>query len=76
MNALRELKVLMESYDTSLVDPSEKEREFFPILAVALDPFISGCMDLGNAIQTPQKECFKINCILVVQVSRAQILLA
>ena len=38
-DALKELRLLMLSYDASLAPPAEKESEFMPILIEALDPY-------------------------------------
>lgn len=75
IDALKELKVLMVSYDSSLVPPAEREAEFLPILVEALDPYVTGCEELSKDVATPQKECFVINCLLAVEVNPMQMIL-
>ena len=67
-DALKELRLLMLSYDSSLAPPAEKETEFMPILAEALDPYLKGCESLANGLSAPSSYIFLINCLLVSKV--------
>jgi hypothetical protein len=65
--ALQMLKVLAKSYDTSAAEADSGGDEFQSVLAETLDPFLSGCENLGKSLQAPYNEIFAINCLLVVK---------
>ena len=67
---------MMLSYDTSLAPPAEKETEFMPILAEALDPYLKGCESLANDLNAPDSYIFLINCFLVSKVTSIPFLYA
>lgn len=67
-DALKELRLLMLSYDSSLAPPAEKETEFMSILAEALDPYLRGCESLANDLRSPSSHVFMINCLLASKV--------
>ena len=75
-DALKELRLLMLSYDTSLISPAEKETEFMPILAETLDPYLKGCESLANDLTAPSSYIFLINCLLVSKVEAISLLCA
>ena len=70
--ALHQLKVLMRSYDTSLVPDSARQSAFQPILAEALDPFLHGCNALARELEEPLQSIFLLNCLLAAKTVLAQ----
>jgi hypothetical protein len=58
--ALQTLKVLAKSYDTSSASADNQDQGFQAVLAEALDPFMSGCVNLHSAI-------FAINCLVAAK---------
>lgn len=62
-DALDQLNAIMKTYDTSLTSSSDREADFQPILAEALDPFIEGCLNVGKRIEFPDNSTFLINCL-------------
>lgn len=67
-DALKELRLLMLSYDSSLAPPSEKESEFMPILKEALDPYLKGCESLAGDLSESSRHIFMLNCLLAAKV--------
>lgn len=65
--ALEMLQVLLESYDTSLAAADGQGATFEPVLAEALDPFMSGCENLYKKVSEPGNEVFAINCLLAAR---------
>jgi hypothetical protein len=61
-DALEQLTAIMKTYDTSLTSSSNREADFQPILAEALDPFIDGCQNVGRGLEGPDDSVFLINC--------------
>ena len=68
-DSLKELRLLMLSYDSSLAPPSQKEIEFVPILSDALDPYLTGCESLAKDLKPLDSHVFLINCLLASMVS-------
>lgn len=60
--ALEQLSAVMKTYDTSLTASDRREADFQPILAEALDPFISGCEGMAQRLEDPPQSIFSINC--------------
>ncbi|KAF2640021.1 oligomeric Golgi complex subunit 6 [Massarina eburnea CBS 473.64] len=65
--ALQMLKVLAKSYDTSAAAAESSGDGFQVVLAETLDPFLSGCENLGKGLQAPGCDIFAINCLLAVK---------
>ncbi|KAF3031732.1 Golgi transport complex subunit 6 [Didymella heteroderae] len=65
--ALQTLKVLAKSYDTSVAAVDESNTDFEAVLAEALDPFLSGCVNLQKGMEQPAGAIFAINCLIAVQ---------
>lgn len=61
---LETLKILMQSYDSSLSAIEGRENGFRDILGEALDPFLSSCEKLAQSLRGPAKHIFTINCLL------------
>lgn len=59
--ALEQLSAVMKTYDTSLTASDRREADFQPILAEALDPFISGCEGMAQRLEDPAQSIFSIN---------------
>ncbi|KAI3393525.1 hypothetical protein diail_4161 [Diaporthe ilicicola] len=59
--ALEQLSAVMKTYDTSLTASDRREADFQPILAEALDPFISGCESMAQRLEAPSESIFSIN---------------
>ena len=67
-DALSDLKVLMASYETSLVPVTEREEDFKPILNAALDPYLEMCDRMGGELKAPGKHIFALNSFLAAKV--------
>jgi conserved oligomeric Golgi complex subunit 6 len=69
VEALENLKVLMKSYDTSIVTANRAQRVqgFQPILQEALDPFLAGCENITKRLRSPNDHIFALNCLLVTK---------
>jgi len=65
--ALQTLKVLAKSYDTSAAGADGQEQGFQAVLAEALDPFMSGCVNLQKGMQQPDSAMFAINCLFAAK---------
>lgn len=61
-DALDQLAAIMKTYDTSLSSSLDREADFQPILTEALDPFLSGCENIGKSVPNPDDFIFLINC--------------
>jgi hypothetical protein len=66
-DALQMLKVLAKSYDTSAAGADDQEQGFQGVLAEALDPFLSGCVNLQRGLQQPDSAIFAINCLFAAK---------
>ncbi|EAT89882.1 conserved oligomeric golgi complex subunit 6 [Parastagonospora nodorum] len=66
-DALQTLKVLAKSYDTSSAGAEDQEQGFQAVLAEALDPFMSGCVNLQKGLQQPDSAVFAINCLFAAK---------
>jgi hypothetical protein len=66
-DALQTLKVLAKSYDTSSAGAEDQEQGFHAVLAEALDPFMSGCVNLQKGLQQPESAVFAINCLFAAK---------
>ncbi|KAK3322093.1 oligomeric complex COG6-domain-containing protein [Apodospora peruviana] len=67
LEALGQLMAIMKTYETSLTSSGDREAEFEPILAEALDPFISGCVNMAHTVTPPSNSIFLINCFLAAK---------
>ncbi|RPA76068.1 oligomeric complex COG6 [Ascobolus immersus RN42] len=65
--ALGELKVLMTSYDTSLVPTGEREEDFGKILNVALDPYLEIVDKMGAEVKVPGRHIFSLNSFIAAK---------
>jgi predicted component of type VI protein secretion system len=66
-DALQTLKVLAKSYDTSSAGAEDQEQGFHAVLAEALDPFMTGCVNLQKGLQQPDSAIFAINCLFAAK---------
>jgi conserved oligomeric Golgi complex subunit 6 len=66
--ALSELKILMTSYDTSLVPQVEREEDFGKILNVALDPYLEICDKMSGEVKVPGRHVFGLNSFIAAKV--------
>ncbi|CCX33584.1 oligomeric Golgi complex subunit 6 [Pyronema domesticum] len=64
LDSLKDLTLLMKSYETSL---SPLEEDFTKILENALDPYLEGCFQLSRELESANKHIFSLNCILAVR---------
>lgn len=67
LDSLKELALLMKSYDASLAPIESREDDFAKILENALDPYLEGCVQLARELNEADGHVFTLNCILVVQ---------
>lgn len=65
-DALGQLVAIMNIYETSIDRPEDRETDFKPILAEALDPFIAGCESVAQGMRSLDKRIFLTNCKLAV----------
>ncbi|CAA9956848.1 component of oligomeric golgi complex 6 [Pyrenophora teres f. maculata] len=70
--ALRMLRVLAKSYDTSVAATNENGEGFQTVLAEALDPFLDGCEKLQKGMKEPDGTIFAINCLFAAKEVLAQ----
>jgi hypothetical protein len=66
-DALQVLKVLAKSYDASAAGTDDQEEGFQAVLAEALDPFMSGCVNLQKRLEQPDSAIFAINCLFAAK---------
>lgn len=66
-DALQMLKVLAKSYDTSAAGTDDQAQGFYAVLAEALDPFMSGCVNLQKGLEQPGSAIFAINCLFAAK---------
>ncbi|GAB1735249.1 hypothetical protein NU219Hw_g2893t1 [Hortaea werneckii] len=69
VEALNDLKVLMKSYDTSVIttDRTQRVEGFQPILHEALDPFLNGCENIAKRMRSPNNHIFALNCLMATR---------
>lgn len=60
--ALEQLSAVMKTYDTSLTSTESREADFQPILAEALEPFMTGCKQMAETLEHPPSSIFTMNC--------------
>lgn len=65
--ALQMLRTLAKSYDTSIAAIDDRGAGFHSVLAETLDPFMSGCDNLGKSIPAPDNSIFAINCLMAAR---------
>lgn len=65
--ALQMLKVLAKSYDTSIATVDDQGDGFQSVLSETLDPFMSGCENLGKRLAAPNNSIFAINCLMAAK---------
>ena len=65
--ALEMLKTVAKSYDTSVASLDENENGFHSVLAETLDPFLTGCEKMYQALPQPSIDVFAINCLLAAK---------
>ncbi|TLS30397.1 hypothetical protein PpBr36_03098 [Pyricularia pennisetigena] len=65
--SLQQLDAIMKTYETSLTASGDREADFQPVLAEALDPFIAGCRNIGKALDPPKDSVFLINCLMAIK---------
>lgn len=66
-SSLQQLNAIMKTYDTSLAASGDREADFQPILAEALDPFVAGCKGIAKGMVAPADSVFLINCLLTTR---------
>ncbi|TDZ19746.1 Conserved oligomeric Golgi complex subunit 6 [Colletotrichum orbiculare MAFF 240422] len=67
LESLKQLTAVMKTYEISLATSSDRERDFQPILADALDPFLSGCENMARGVESPADTIFMVNCLLAAK---------
>ncbi|KAK4099948.1 oligomeric complex COG6 [Parathielavia hyrcaniae] len=68
-DALGQLTAIMRTYETSFTSSGDREEEFAPVLAEALDPFISGAANMAKSLRAPSNSVFFANCLLAARSS-------
>ncbi|KAL5120907.1 Golgi transport complex subunit 6 [Pleosporales sp. CAS-2024a] len=66
-DALQTLRVLAKSYDASSAGADDQKQGFQAVLTEALDPFMSGCVNLQKGLQQPDSAIFAINCLFAAK---------
>lgn len=69
--ALQMLRVLAKSYDTSIAMVDSNGDGFHSVLAETLDPFMSGCENLGKSLSAPDNNIFALNCLMAAKAALA-----
>lgn len=69
LEALKQLKDLMGSYDTSLAPTKERQGKFSKILEEALDPYLDSCRFLGTGLNEVQANIFGLNYTLAAKMT-------
>lgn len=64
VDALKQLKAIMQNYETSMSASQDREADFQPILSEAFDPFLSGSESMARAISGVEGTIFFVNCLL------------
>jgi conserved oligomeric Golgi complex subunit 6 len=73
--SINHLLEIMSVFDSSLVPPQERVKEFTPILQAALGPLIDSCTLAATVLtQDSDVAVFMINCLGLIQVSLKTIL--
>lgn len=65
--ALATLRILMQSYDSSMSTAQDKAEEFEPILQEALDPFLNACQTALKQLAPPKRDIFALNCLMTAK---------
>ncbi|KAG6049521.1 hypothetical protein E4U17_006793 [Claviceps sp. LM77 group G4] len=61
INALEQLRLIMQSYDSSLTSHANKESEFELVLSSALEPYLSVCENMADMMTPLKGSIFTIN---------------
>ncbi|KAK4954985.1 Golgi transport complex subunit 6 [Elasticomyces elasticus] len=69
LEALDTLRVLMKSYDTSVVtsDRAQRTEGFQSVLQEALDPFLAGCENITKRLRSPDNHILALNCLFITR---------
>ncbi|ODA77203.1 hypothetical protein RJ55_06830 [Drechmeria coniospora] len=63
-DALKQLKAIMKTFESSLSSNDSREGDFEKVLAEAFEPFMSGCDNMAESMQLPDGAIFLVNCKL------------
>ncbi|KAF3352203.1 hypothetical protein VdG1_00684 [Verticillium dahliae VDG1] len=69
LNALEQLKTIMQTYETSMTGSTDRESDFQPILAESFEPFIAGCESMARGAGSLQGAIFIVNCLMAAKSS-------
>lgn len=61
VDALNQLEVIMETYDSTLSVSQYREREFEEVMADAFEPFLAGCESLADSVGPLDRSIFIVN---------------
>lgn len=64
LDALKQLRAILQTYETSLSSSTDREGDFQPILAEAFEPFIAGSESMGRSMERFDRAIFNINCLV------------
>eukprot|EP01071_Lankesteria_metandrocarpae_P002498 Lankesteria_metandrocarpae@DN2363_c0_g1_i1.p1 len=67
IDSLNYVREICKVYDSSLVDPLQKEEEFTPILDATLNPVLQACRRAGTWLGEDDSCIFLINCFAYAQ---------
>ncbi|KAG5929687.1 hypothetical protein E4U42_005017 [Claviceps africana] len=67
IDALEQLKVIMQTYDSSLSSHDNKHLEFETVLSAAFEPFLSACENMAGMLTPLKGSIFIINVNIVAE---------
>lgn len=62
---MKELKDIMQTYDTSFTSSVDREIDFKPVMTEAFEPYIEKVKVMAEGLESPANAIFMINCVLV-----------
>jgi hypothetical protein len=67
VEAVNTLSEVLSIYESALVPADERENDFMPILAAALDPLLNHCQQVASQMDVMDGQVFLINCVSTMQ---------
>ncbi|KAH6681234.1 oligomeric Golgi complex subunit 6 [Plectosphaerella plurivora] len=64
IDALKQLEAILQTYETSVSESSDREADFEPTLSEVFEPFISGAEGMARAMPSVDGSIFMANCLL------------
>ncbi|KAG6017068.1 hypothetical protein E4U43_002372 [Claviceps pusilla] len=67
MNALEQLRIIIQTYDSSLSTHDNRHLEFETVLSTAFEPFFSACENMAGMLTPLKGSIFTINATIVAE---------